>query len=77
MDSIARMVKPSFSIVKQSAGHKNRRRDIAERYLANGCDTGTICCCNDGDYSTPFQTSETFAFRLGDDPLFMPAMTEL
>ena len=76
MEKVAQMVNTSFSMVKQSVGHKNRRRDIGERYLANGCDTGIICCCSDGDYSTPFQTSETFAFSLGDEPVFMPAMTE-
>ncbi len=63
-------------MVKQSVEHKNRRRDIGERYLANGCDTGIICCCSDGDYSAPFQTSETFAFSLGKEPVFMRAMTE-
>jgi hypothetical protein len=65
MANVAGMIGATTSMVKNSL--ENRKMLLAasgKRYLAPGCDMGTICCCKAGDYACKLVCDKAFAFDL-------------
>ncbi|WP_315832891.1 PQQ-binding-like beta-propeller repeat protein [Bradyrhizobium prioriisuperbiae] len=65
MTNVAGMIGATSSMVKDSL--ENRKTLLAaagKRYLAPGCDMGTICCCKAGNYQCKLVCNRAFAFDL-------------
>ncbi len=63
MNDVADVIRTTAVMIKSSLAHNNKRME--SRYLANGCNMDTICCCATGDFHCPVVCSNNYAFDLG------------